>query len=118
MNQEELKQRTKQFALRAMKVAGALPKSFAGQVVGGQLVRAGTSVGANYRAACRARSPAEFLAKLGIVEEEADECVYWMELIAESGLMPSPRIQALLQEANELTAIIAASIRTARQNIK
>lgn len=116
MDQEELKQRTQQFALSIMKLMGALPGTIAGKVIGGQLVRAGTSVGANYRAACRARSPSEFVAKLGIVEEEADECGYWLELIVEGGLMPQSKIKLLLQEADELTAIMAASIKTARRN--
>ena len=118
MDQEELKHRTKQFALRIMKLVGALPGTVVGKVISGQLVRAGTSVGANYRAACRARSPAEFVSKLGVVEEESDECGYWMELIEESGLMPQSKIKLLLQEADELTAIMAASIRTVRRNGK
>ena len=101
-----------------MKLVGALPGTVVGRVVGGQLVRAGTSVGANYRAACRARSPSEFIAKLGIVEEEADECGYWLELIMDGALMPQSKIRLLLQEANELTAIMAASIKTTRRNGK
>ena len=116
MNQEELKRRTKQFALRIMKLVGALPKTITGKIISGQLVRAGTSVGANYRAACRARSCPEFIAKLGIVEEEADECGYWLELIVESGLMPIAKVQSLLQEGDELVAIMAASIKTAKQS--
>ena len=116
MNQEELKQRTKQFALRIMELVGELPRTIKGKVIGGQLVRAGTSVGANYRAACRARSTAEFVAKLGVVEEEADECGYWLELIVESGLMPIAKVQPLLQEADELVAIMAASIKTVKRN--
>ncbi|MFH1969708.1 MAG: four helix bundle protein [Verrucomicrobiota bacterium] len=118
MDQEDLKHRTKQFALRIMKLIGALPGTVVGRVVGGQLVRAGTSVGANYRAACRARSSAEFAAKLGIVEEESDECGYWLELIVDGGLMPQSKIELLLQEANELTAIMVASIKTTRRNGK
>ena len=115
MDENELKQRTKQFALRVIKLAGALPKNFIGKIIGSQFVRAGTSVGANYRAACRARSQAEFIAKLGIVEEEADECGYWMELIIESGLMKNTLVEPLLQEASEITAIISASRRTAKR---
>ena len=118
MDQEELKHRTKQFALRIRKLVGALPGTIIGKVAGGQLGRAGTSVGANYRAACRARSPSEFIAKPGIVEEEADECGYWLELIVEGGLMPQSKTKLLLQEANELTAIMAASIKTVRRNGK
>jgi len=116
MDQEELKHRTKQFALRIMKLVGALPGTIVGKVVSGQLVRAGTSVGANYRAACRARSSAEFAAKLGVVEEEADESGYWMELIVEGGLMPKTKVESLLSEANEIVAIIAASIKTVKRN--
>ena len=115
MDENELKQRTKQFALRAIRLADSLPKNFIGKVIGSQFVRAGTSVGANYRAACRARSQAEFIAKLGIVEEEADECGYWMELIIESGLMKNTLVKPLLQEASEITAIISASRRTAKR---
>ena len=118
MDQTELKHRTKQFALRIMKLIGALPGTVVGKVVGVQLVRAGTSVGANYRAACRARSSAEFISKLGTVEEEADECGYWLELIVDGELMPQSKIKSLMQEASELTAIMTASIRTARRNGK
>ena len=116
MDKEELKHRTKQFALRIMMLVGALPGTIVGKVVSGQLVRAGTSVGANYRAACRARSSAEFAAQLGVVEEEADECGYWMELIVESGLMPKTKAESLLAEANEIVAIMAASIKTVKRN--
>lgn len=113
MDERELKQRTKQFALRIMKLVGALPKNMEGRTVGNQLLRCGTSVGANYRAACRGRSKAEFIAKLGIVEEEADESVFWMELIIESKLMERKLVEPLLQEANELTAIMTASRKSA-----
>jgi four helix bundle protein len=108
-NESELKNRTKQFALRVIKLVGALPKSTEGRALGSQLVRSGTSVGANYRAACRGRSKAEFIAKLGTVEEEADESAYWLELIIDGGLMSKRRVDALWQEACELTAIMAAS---------
>jgi len=113
MNEEELKKRTKQFALRIMKLVAALPKSIEGRVVGNQLIRSGTSVGANYRAACKGRSKAEFIAKLGIVEEEADESAYWMELIIEGDLLKEELVQPLLDEANEIAAIMAASRITA-----
>lgn len=113
----QLKARTKQFALRIMRVVDALPKTTSGRAIGNQLVRAGTAVGANYRAACRGRSKAEFIAKLGIVIEEADECGYWLELIIESELLPKPKVEPLLQEANELAAIFVASVRTARSSI-
>lgn len=86
MTTEELKQRTKQFALRNIKLVQSLPSEDVARTIGRQLLRSGTSVGANYRAACRARSDAEFRAKLGIVEEEADESAYWMELLVESGV--------------------------------
>ena len=109
MNQEELKARTKQFALRVMRLVDALPRSRSGNAIGNQLVRSGTSVGSNYRATCRSRSRAEFIAKIGVVEEEADESAFWMELIIDGGLLTAPKVTALLQEANELTAIMAAS---------
>lgn len=116
MDETELKQRTKQFALRVIKLAGSLPGNYIARIIGSQLVRAGTSVGANYRAACRARSQAEFIAKLGVVEEEADESSYWMELIIEDKLIDPERVQPLLTEANEILAIISASRRTAKRN--
>lgn len=116
MDQVELKRRTKQFALRIMELVGEMPRTIIAKVIGGQLVRAGTSVGANYRAACRARSTPEFIAKLGVVEEEADECGYWLELIVEGGLMPIAKVQPLLKEADELVAIMAASIKTVRRS--
>ncbi len=113
MNESELKQRTKQFSLRVMKLIAALPGGVEARAIGSQLVRSGTSVGANYRAACRGRSKAEFIAKLGTVEEEADESAFWMELIIEGGLMEKSRVEPLLHEANELVAIIAASRKSA-----
>ncbi|MBA3715693.1 MAG: four helix bundle protein [Pyrinomonadaceae bacterium] len=116
MNENELKQRTKQFSLRVIKLVGALPRSVEGRTVGNQLVRSGTSVGANYRAACRGRSKAEFIAKLGTVEEEADESAFWMEIIIESGLMEKKLVENLLQEANEIVAIIAASRKSASRH--
>ncbi|WP_447974574.1 four helix bundle protein [Nitrospira sp. Kam-Ns4a] len=116
MNTDELRQRTKQFGLGIMKLVAALPNNNVGRAIGSQLVRSGTAVGANYRAACRGRSKAEFIAKLGIVEEEADESSYWLELIIEGGLMPKDRVTPLLQEADELVAIMVASKRTAKDN--
>jgi four helix bundle protein len=112
---EEFKKRTKQFALRVMRLADSLPKTASGRHIGGQLLRSGTSVGSNYRAACRARSPAEFCAKLGIVEEESDESIYWMELLVEGGLIQEKRLSSLLQEANEILSMVIASIVTARR---
>lgn len=114
MTPEELKERMKQFALRVIRLVNALPKGKAAEVIGWQLIRSATSVGSNYRAACRARSRAEFIAKLGIVEEEIDESAYWLELLVESGIMPAERLDGLIQEANELTAIVVASRKTAR----
>lgn len=116
MTEVELKHRTKHFALRVIKLVGALPNSTEGRAIGSQLIRSGTSVGANYRAACRGRSKAEFIAKLGVVEEEADESAYWMELIIEADLLPRERIEPLRREATELAAIMAASRLTARQH--
>jgi four helix bundle protein len=114
MNSEELKARTKQSALRVMKLVGALPRTTVGRAIGGQLVRSGTSVGANYRAACRARSKAEFTAKLGTVAEEADETCFWLELIIEGELLPVKRVVTLLEEANALTAIFTSAVRTSK----
>jgi four helix bundle protein len=114
MNPEELKQRTKQFALRIIRLVQALPRNRVCDVLGGQVLRAGTSVGANYRAACRARSGPDFISKMKIVEEECDESAYWMELLVESAEMPAERLHDLLGEANELLSITVASIRTVR----
>jgi len=116
MTPEDMKKRTKAFALRAIRAAGALPRTQSGAVLGRQLLRAGTSVGANYRAACRARSKSEFAAKLGIVEEECDESLYWMELIIEAGLLPRTKLSPLMKEAEEILAIVVASITTARRS--
>jgi len=109
MDADELKKRTKRFALRILKLVAALPNTVQGRTVSGQLVRAGTSVGSNYRAACRGRSKAEFIAKLGVVEEEADESAYWLELIIEGQLLKAKLVEPLLDEANELTKIMAKS---------
>ncbi len=116
MNEEDLKRRTKLFGLRIIKLVAALPRTVVGRTISGQLVRAGTSVGANYRAACRSRSKAEFIARLGVVEEEADESGYWMELIVDSGLMKLELLQPLLAEANELVAIMVSSRISAASN--
>lgn len=109
----QVRDRTKLFGLRCIKMALALPKTDIGRIVGKQLMRASTSVGANYRAACRARSDADFINKLGIVEEETDESMYWMEIIIESDLLPESRISSLKKEANEILSIIIASRKTA-----
>ncbi len=112
MNENEMKQRTKTFALRVLKLIEALPETRSGRIVANQLRRSGTSVGANYRAVCRARSRADMISKLSIVEEEADESAYWLEIVPEAGLMESQKTLALLREASELTAIMVASRQT------
>jgi four helix bundle protein len=114
MNPIELKARTKTFALRIIKLTRVIPKNDdAGRAIAKQIVRSGTSVAANYRASCRARSQAEFISKIGTVEEEADETALWLELLVESATMSARKLAALLQEANDLTAIMAASRKTA-----
>src|ERR1700759_4169290 len=114
MNADDLKLRTKRFGLRVLKLVNALQKTIEGRAVAAQLVRSGTSVAANYRAACRARSKAEFISKLGTVEGEADESALWMELITQASSKPQRLVKPLHDEAVELTRIIVASIRTAR----
>ena len=117
MTSDELKKRTKQFALRVLKLVAALPKTIAGRAIGGQLARSGTSVGANYRAACRGRSKAEFVAKMGTCEEEADESAYWMEVIIEGELLKRNQVEPLLREAEELTRIFAQSRLSASRSL-
>lgn len=114
MSQDELKKRTKEFALRVIKFAGIFPNTFLGRHVSGQLIRSATSVAANYRAACRAKSNADFISKMGIVEEEADESAFWIELAVDAKLADSARVADLRDEANQLVAIFVASINTAR----
>jgi four helix bundle protein len=114
----DLKARTKQFALRVMKMVDALPRTIQGRTIAKQIIRSATSVAANYRAACRARSRAEFIAKIGVVEEEADESCFWLELIIDSGLLTKGTIRPLLREAGELVAIMAASRKSAIGNRK
>jgi four helix bundle protein len=114
----DLKARTKQFALRVMKMVDALPRTIQGRAIAKQFIRSATSVAANYRAACRARSRAEFVAKIGVVEEEADETAFWLELIIDSRLLTKARIHPLLTEAGELVAIMAASRKSAVGNRK
>ena len=120
MSKAELLTRTKAFALRILKLVDHLPRTTSGRAIGNQLVRSGTSVGANYRAACRARSRAEFAAKLGTVLEEADESLNWLELISEGKLIAESKLSLLLKEAAELTAILAAGRKSvaAKSNIK
>ena len=109
-----LRDRTKLFALRVINLVNALPRSLASDVIGRQLLKSATSVGANYGSAQRGRSRAEFCAKLGIVEEESDESNYWLELIEESEMIAKELLSDLIQESNEITAMVVASIRTAR----
>src|SRR5437762_12865730 len=116
MSEPDLKKRKKAFALRSLKLADALPKTTAGRALSSQIVRSGTSVAANYRATCRAKSSPDFIAKMGIVEEEADETLFWLELLEESALVTAAKLAAIKQEANELIAITVASIKTARRN--
>jgi four helix bundle protein len=116
MDQHEMKRRTKAFAVKIVRLFESLPQKRAAYVLGRQLLRCGTSVGANYRSACRAKSTADFVAKMGIVEEEIDETIYWLELLIEVGILKAEEVEAILKEANELLAIVVASIKTARKN--
>ncbi|MDP2604130.1 MAG: four helix bundle protein [Deltaproteobacteria bacterium] len=115
MDERAFKDRTKRFALRVIEFVEALPKSRTADVLGRQLIRSGTSVGANYRAACRGRSTADVISKLNIVEEEADESTYWLELLVESQLVSNAQVADLLREANEIVAMTVASIKTLRR---
>jgi len=116
MTTEELKQRTKSFAVRVTRLVDALPNTIKGRAIANQIMRSATTIGANYRAACRARSRAEFIAKIGVVEEEADETAFWLELIVETDLCGQSQIEPLLREAGELVAIMAASRKSAIGN--
>src|SRR5207244_12290059 len=116
VSEPDLKKRTKAFTLRILKLVDAMPKTTVGRALASQIVRSGTSVAANYRAACRAKSSADFIAKMGIVQEEADETLFWLELLEESELVSDTKLAAIKQEANELIAITIASIKTARRN--
>jgi four helix bundle protein len=118
MTTAELKARTKEFALRVIRLVDALPNSVKGRAIANQIMRSATSVAANYRAACRARSRAEFIAKIGVVEEEADETAFWLELIIDSNIRTEKQIEPLRKEANELVAIMAASRKSAIGNRK
>ncbi len=118
MGKVDLKQRTKLFSLKVINFVEGLPNKRTAEILGRQLLRSGTSAGANYRSACRARSAADFIAKMGIVEEEIDESIYWMELLVESGIINTKDTQDLMKEANELLAITVSSIKTARKNRK
>jgi four helix bundle protein len=118
MSPKEMKERTKDYAIRIVKLFQALPRTEEARIIGKQLLRSGTSVGANYRAACRARSRAEFVAKMGIVMEETDETAFWLELLIAIEIMPAHRLKDLIREAGELLAIVGASIRTAKARAK
>jgi four helix bundle protein len=115
MSSDDLKERTKRFALQIMRLTSSLPKTREADGIARQLIRSGTSVGANYRAACRAGSKADFISKIAIVEEEADESAYWLELLAEAGIVPKGTLENFLAEASELIAIFTATGRTARE---
>jgi four helix bundle protein len=115
MNKEEMKRRTKEFAKEIIKLCRSLPKNREGRLIGEQIFRSGTSIAANYRAACRARSTAEFISKMGIVEEEADETLFWLEIIQEMDVMKTELLQAIIKENNEIISIVVSSIKTAKQ---
>ena len=116
MNAEELKERTKQFALRVMRLVDSMPTSLKARTIANQLVRSGTRVAANYRAACRSRSRAEFVSRIGVVEEEVDETALWLELIIADKILPEKKVAPLLTETNELVKIMASSVISARTN--
>jgi len=116
MNEIQLKKRTKEFAKNIIRLCRNLPNNREGRLIGNQLFRSGTSVAANYRAACGGRSKAEFVSKLAIVEEEADETMFWLELIQEMSICKVPLVDDLLRESDEIVAIIVASIRTTKKN--
>lgn len=116
VDSDQLKKRTKAFAIAIIRLGDEVPKKRAADIISGQVLRASSSVGANYRSACGARPRADFISKITIVEEEADECLYWLELFVESGLLKQERLATLLKEAYELTAIFTASGKTAKSN--
>ncbi len=118
MTPEEMKRRTRAFAVRCVKLVTSFPKNAAGDIIGRQLMKAGTSVAANYRASCAARSHADFLNKLGIVEEEADESVFWIDLAPDVNLVKRNRVAGLIAEGQEILAIVIASLKTAKANRK
>jgi TIGR02436 family protein len=116
MTRDEMKERTRAYANRIVRLCSSLPNNWIAQTLGKQLLRSGTSVGANYRAVCRAKSHSDFINKLRIVEEECDESLFWMELLAENGLVKLSRLSALMKEADEILAIIVSSAKTARHS--
>ena len=115
MTPEQLKARSKRFALEVIALVGTLPRTLVAEIIARQIVRSATSTGANYRATCRARSRAEFVAKLGVAEEEADESLYWLELLLETHFAEGGAGQRLIKEAGELVAILSAGRKTARR---
>jgi four helix bundle protein len=114
MNEQQFKERTKKLALRVIRLIEALPNGITANVIGKQVLRSATSIGANYRAACRGRSNAAMIAKLDIVLEEADETLYWLELLIDSGLISAARLVDLMAETNEITAMTVSSLKTLR----
>ena len=118
MNREEMKGRTKEFAKRVVRLCRTLPENREGRLIGNQIFRSGTSVAANYRAACRARSKAEFISKMTIVEEEADETLFWLEMLSEMEIVSSGLLSPLMSETNEIVAIVVSTIKTAKANNK
>jgi four helix bundle protein len=118
MNSAEFRRRTQAYALGVIRLVRSLPREPVADVLGKQLLRCGTSVGANYRSACRAKSPADFIAKMSIVEEEADESLYWMDLLIDSGLVPASHLDELMSEGKEHLAMTVASIRTAKAGMR
>jgi four helix bundle protein len=114
MTRDEMKARTKAYANRVVRLCRALPNDWIARTLGGQLLRSGTSVGANYRAVCRAKSTADFVNKLRVVEEECDESLFWMELLVDNGFVNASRLRNLMQEGDELVAIVVSSAKTAR----
>jgi four helix bundle protein len=117
MDAEELKRRTKKFGLDVIKLVESIPPTQTGKVIGNQLLRSALSVGANYRSACRGRSKADFISKVGITIEEADESEHWLDMLGEAGLVPKEKLTSLIKEADQLVAILTASVKTARANL-
>jgi four helix bundle protein len=115
MKESDLKVRTKKYALRVIHLVESLPKSRAAEIIGRQLMRSATSVGANYRAACRAKSVPDFVSKMAVVEEEADESRYWLELLGEAKIFAEKRLVPLMKETDEIVSIAVTSIKTARK---
>jgi four helix bundle protein len=116
VDRDTMKKRTKSFAVEVIRLIQTLPKSHTAHIIGGQLLRSGTSVGANYRAACLSRSTADFISKLGVVAEEADESQYWIELLIEAQILDGPTARSLMNEAREIASIVIASVGTARRH--